>query len=194
MALGKHGGFFMCFKFNFLFFVWILFQSVPAVAQTNEPDFIGEAYLLNDQGERTPLDKEVAAYTKGISWKANSWNALSLEVAGGKAQTRVAQGHPVKLVVRAMDNNSDPLSIIKIYRLRAKKKKRVTVLSEDNSGTLMKSRTHTENLLSFVGQKYGSSSYLLTINGIEKGEYGIVVSNPNNIDEKRTVLSCFGVD
>lgn len=184
----------MCFKFNFLFFVWLLLQPVFAIAQTNEPDFIGEAYLLSDQGERTLLDKEIAAYTKGVSWKANSWNALSLEVTGGKAQTRVAQGRPVKLVIRAMDNNSDPLSIIKVYRFQAKKKKRITVLSEDNSGTLMKSRTHTKNQLSFVGQKYGSSSYLLIINGIERGEYGIVVSNPNNIDEKRTVLSCFGVD
>ena len=184
----------MCFKFNCSFFICLLLQSITAIAQTNEPDFIGEAYLLNEQGENMPLDKEIAAYTEGVSWKANSWNALSLEVTGSKAQTRVAQERSVKLVVRAMDNNSDPLSIITIYRLRSKRKKRITVLSEDNSGTLMKSRTHTKNQLSFVGKKYGSSSYLLTINGIESGEYGIVVSNPNNVDEKRTVISCFGVD
>lgn len=82
----------MCFKFKFLFFVSLLLQSFSAAAQTNEPDFIGEAYLLSDQGERTPLDKEIAAYTAGVSWKANSWNALSLEITGGKAQTRVTQG------------------------------------------------------------------------------------------------------
>lgn len=184
----------MYFKFNLLFFVYLLFQSVSAIAQTNEPDFIGETYLLSNQGEEILLDKEIAAYTKGVSWKANSWNALSLEIAGGKARTRVVQGSSVKLVVRAMDNNSDPLSFIKIYRLQAKKKKRMTVLSEDNSGTLMKSRTHTKNLLSFVGKKYGKSSYLLIINSIERGEYGIVVLNPNNVDEKQTVISCFGVD
>lgn len=184
----------MCFKFKLLFFASLLLQSFSAAAQTNEPDFIGEAYLLSDQGERTPLDKEIAAYTAGVSWKANSWNALSLEITGGKAQTRVTQGRPIKLIVRAKDNNSDPLSFIKVYRLKAKKKKRMTVLSEDNSGTLMKSRTHTKNQLSFIGEKYGTSSYLLTIKGVETGEYGIVVSNPNNIDEKRTIVSCFGVD
>ncbi len=184
----------MCFKINFVLFVCLLLQSVSAAAQTDEPDFVGEAYLLSEQGEKTPLDKEIAAFSKGMSWKANSWNALSLEVAGGKAQARVVQGHPVKLVVRAMDNNSDPLSIIQIYRFQAKKKKRLTVLSEDNSGTLMKSRTHTKNQLSFSGKKYGNSSYLLTINGIEKGEYGVFVSNPNTLTEKRAVISCFGAD
>jgi len=184
----------MCFKFNYLFFIYFLLQSITAIAQTNEPDFIGEAYLLNEQGKSMPLDKEIAAYTKGVSWKANSWNALSLEVTGSKAKVRVVKERSIKIVVRAMDNNSDPLSIIKIYHLRSKKKKRITVLSEDNSGTLMKSRTHTKNQLSFVGKKHGSSSYLLTISGIEPGEYGIVVSNPNNVDEKRTIISCFGVD
>lgn len=184
----------MCFKFNLLIFIYLLLQSFSTVAQTKEPDFIGEAYLLNGQGEKMPLDKEIAAYTKGISLKANSWNALSLEIVGSKAQTRITKGHPIKLVVRAKDNESDPLSFIRVYRLQAKKKKRVTILSEDNSGTLMKSRTYTENQLSFIGEKYGKSSYLITIKGIETGEYGIVVSNPNNIDETRTVVSCFGVD
>jgi hypothetical protein len=29
---------------------------------------------------------------------------------------------------------------------------------------------------------------------MEPGEYGVVVSNPNNRDEKRIVVSCFGID
>lgn len=178
----------------FLSLILFLSYSFPLFAQENEPDFIGEAYLLNEQGTCKQLDKEVAAYTQGMSWKANSWSALSLEIAGGKAQTRIAQKRVINLIVKAADNNSDPLSIITIYRFRAKKKKRITVLSEDNSGTLMKSRTHTKNQLSFVGKKYGNSSYLLTINNIVPGEYGIKVVNPNNVDEKNAIISCFGID
>ena len=150
----------MRYKFIiFLPLIILLFHSFPLVAQEKEPDFIGEAYLLNEQGEYMQLDKETAAYTKGMSWKTNSWSAVSLEITGGKAQTRTTQ-QAVKLIVRASDNNSDPLSIITIYSLKAKKKKRTTILSEDNSGTLMKSRTHTKNQVSFSGKKFGYSSYL----------------------------------
>lgn len=184
----------MCYKFiRFLPLIFFLFCSFPLIAQEKEPDFIGEAYLLDKQGGYMQLDKETAAYAKGVSWKANSWSALSLEITGGKAQTRITQP-TVRLIIKAADNNSDPLSIITIYRLKAKKKKRTTVLSEENSGTLMKSRTHTKKQIPFSGKKFGSSSYLLTINNVEPGEYGIVVANPNNIDEKKVIVSCFGVD
>lgn len=183
----------MYFKKSIIFVLLFLLQSF-VLAQIKEPDFIGDAYLLSKQGDRITLDKEIAAYTAGVSFQANSWNALSLEINGGQAKTRVAAGEPIKLVVRAHDNDTDPLSFIRIYRLQSKKKKRMTVLSEDNSGTFMKSRTHTKNQLFFVGEKYGSASYLLTIDEIEPGEYGVVVSNPNNVDQKRTVVSCFGVD
>ena len=171
-----------------------LWYSLPSIAQEVEPDFIGEVYIIDDQGESQQLDKEIAAFTRGVSWKANSWDALSLEIEGGKASTRIACKSTIKLIVRAADNNSDPISIIKIYRLNAKKKKRTTILSENNSGTLMKSRTHTKNQLPFSGKKFGKSSYLLTIKDIKSGEYGITVVNPNNIDEKQTIISCFGVD
>lgn len=185
----------MCFKFNYLWvLVLSLFSSLSVMAQDNEPEFVGEAYLMDGQGDYKQLDKEMAAYTRGISFKANSWDALSLEVPGEKAQLRIPQGQTLQLVVRAVDNNSDPLSIVSIYRLQSKRKKRKTILSENNAGTLMKSRTHTKNLVAFQGKKYGKCSYLLTINNIEKGEYGIVVLNPNNVDEKRVIVSCFGVD
>lgn len=163
-------------------------------AQENEPEFVGEVFVVDSQGIIKQLDKEIAAFTRGVSWQANSWDALSLEVEGGKAKTRIAKGQSVKLIVKAANNNSDPLSIISIYRFKAKKKKRTTVLSENNSGTLMKSRTHTKNQLYFTGKRYGSSSYLISIDDIEVGEYGILVANPNNVDEKRAVISCFGVD
>ena len=184
----------MCFKINLSLFICLLLFPICAMAQIDEPDFVGDAYLIGGTGEVTPLDKELAAYTRGISWSANSFDAVSLEIVGGKARTRVSQGSTFKLLVRAVDNNSDPLSIITIYRLKASKKKRTTVLSENNAGTMMKSRTHTKNQLVFSGKKYGTSSYLITISGAEPGEYGIMVANPNSVDEKKSVVSCFGVD
>ena len=172
----------------------VVFSSTMLYAQTPEPEFIGEVYWEKEDGSYVKLGKEIGAYTSGISWKSNSWNALAIELTGKNAKTRVPVGESIKLIIRAVDSNSDPISIISIYRFDARKKKRKTVIAEDNSGTLMKSRTHTKNQLVFSGKKYGTSSYMILIDDVPAGEYGIVISNPNSVDEKRTIVSCFGVD
>lgn len=155
---------------------------------------MGEAYLLDTQNEFTQLDKEIGEFSSGMSFSSNSWNALSLEIQGGESQTRIPSGESIKLIVRAVDNNSDPLTIISIYKFKANKKKRKVVLSEDNSRTLMKSRTHTKDMVRFNGKKYGDSSYLITLKNLKVGEYGIIVSNPNAREEKRAIVSCFAID
>ena len=183
-------------RVNSLFFslVLILVCVLPSMAQVTEPDFVGESFLLKSDGTTVPLDKEIGDFTSGVSWSSNSWNALSLEIVGGKAQTRFTSSEPLQLVVRGVDNNSDPLTIISIYKFKAKSKTRTVVISEDNSGTLMKSRTNSKGMIRFTGKKYGASSYLITLTGLKPGEYGIVVSNPNNRDEKKVVVSCFAID
>lgn len=163
-------------------------------AQVMEPDFIGEAYLLKNDSSTVSLDKEIADYTAGMSFSSNSWNALSIEIREGKAQTRFTSSEPLKIVVRAVDNNSDPLTIISIYKFKTKSSKRTVVLSEDNSGTLMKSRTNSKDMVRFNGKKFGTASYIIELKDLKPGEYGFIVSNPNNRDEKRTVVSCFGID
>lgn len=179
--------------FNLLILATALLLPTFSYAQIPEPDFVGEVYL--QKGDTyVKLEKEIGAYTKGISWKSNSWNALSLEVEGKSAQIRINHDEQKDFVVRAVDNNTDPISIITVYKFDVKRKKRKTILSLDNSGTLMKSRTITKNQVKFDGKKYGSSSYLISFNKMPIGEYGITVANPNNVDEKRTIVSCFGVD
>lgn len=181
-------------KYFAIFLIAISIGSTSLRAQEIEPDFVGEAYKLKNDNSTISLDKEYADYTAGISWSSNSWNALSIEIPKGKAQTRFSYGENLKLVIRAVDNNSDPLTIISIYKFKAKSKKRTVVLSEDNSGTLMKSRTNSKDMVRFNGKKIGASSYLIELKNLNVGEYGIIVSNPNNRDEKRTVVSCFGID
>jgi hypothetical protein len=177
-----------------LVLVTILSINIKSSAQESEPDFIGETHLIYAGDEYTQLDKEIGEFSSGMSFSSNSWNALSLEIQGGKSQTRIQKGKDIKLVVRAVDNNSDPLTIISIYKFKEKRKKRKVVLSEDNSGTLMKSRTHTKDMVRFNGEKYGKSSYLITLKNLKPGEYGIIVANPNNRDEKKTIVSCFAID
>ncbi|MBX3267074.1 MAG: hypothetical protein KF831_10240 [Acidobacteria bacterium] len=177
-----------------LLFALIAFGVAVSLGQTGEPEFIGEALLVRPDGSTVKLDKEIGDFTSGISWSSNSWNALSLEIAGGKALTRIKTGEPIELIVRAVDNNSDPLTIIAIYKFKAKKKSRSVLLSKDNSGTFLKSRTSSKNMVRFTGSKSGLSSYRISLTDLPAGEYGILVSNPNNRDEKRTIVSCFAVE
>ena len=172
----------------------VIASFLTVKGQSKDPDFVGDAYLLKTDSSHMALDKDYGDYTSGVSWSSNSWNALSLEVSGGKAQTRFSVNDQIQFVVRAVDNNSDPMTILTIYKFKAKKKSRTVVLSEDNSGTAMKSRTNSKDMVRFSGKKFGTSSYLLILNNLKPGEYGIVVTNPNSKDQKKTVVSCFGID
>ena len=46
----------------------------------------------------------------------------------------------------------------------------------------------------FTAEKYGENSYYLTFGDAPAGEYGIIVTNPNNVDEKMIIVSAFGID
>jgi len=48
--------------------------------------------------------------------------------------------------------------------------------------------------IKFQAKKYGKSSYMLTLPSVEAGEYGAMVHNPNDKDEKAAIVACFGVD
>jgi len=58
----------------------------------------------------------------------------------------------------------------------------------------MKSRTNYKDMVRFSGRKFGTSSYIIELKNLKPGEYGIIVTNPNSRDEKRTVVSCFGIN
>ena len=96
------------FKFLGLFLIAISFGTTSLKAQVSEPDFVGEAYQLKNDGSNVSLDKEIADYTAGMSWSSNSLNALSIEIREGKAQTRFSSSENLNIVIRAVDNNTDP--------------------------------------------------------------------------------------
>jgi ribosomal protein S6E (S10) len=179
---------------SFLILTTVLGNQLTLMAQVSEPDFIGESFVMKTDGTYSQLDKAIGDFTSGMSFSSNSFNALSLEIAGGRAQARFPVSQTLSLIVKAVDNNSDPLSIVSIYKFKESKNKRSVLISKDNSGTLMKSRTNSKDIINFMGKKYGTSSYLITLNNLKSGEYGIVVENPNSNDEKKVIVSCFAID
>jgi hypothetical protein len=46
----------------------------------------------------------------------------------------------------------------------------------------------------FNAKKYGVSSYLVSLNYLEPGEYGVIVLNPNVLNERQRVVATFGVN
>ena len=169
----------------------VLVISFNLKAQIKEPNFVGEAYLLTTDSTVKQLDKEIANFKEHLSFKVNGI-ALSIFVEGKCAQAKI-KSSDIKLIIKAIDNNSDPLSIIKIFKFDIKKNKRTSILSVDRSGSLLASRTYSKNQIKFEGKKYGISSYLISLTDLKTGEYGIIVSNPNNQDEKRKIISCFSI-
>ena len=166
-------------RIKLLFLISILFCTGSYAQETvTEPDFIGEVLVLNPDNSTTPLEKAT------VKIKTN--------VDGPSAQVRLHQGDDFKLIVRAVDNNTDPMSIINIFQFETGKKVRKAELS--SLSTFGGASSNNLELLPYTAKKYGESSYLITLKEKPVGEYGITVRNPNSLDEKNIIVASFGID
>ena len=175
-------------------------QTIPET--TPEPEFIGEIVTVRPDGTVAKLEKQsvqmrtranASAVIFGIG-KAKT----KLIIEGPKAGVRLTAGQPASFIVRAVDNATDPMSIINVFRFEAKKDKRrkgakneYEMASVSSFGSVKSNKLER---LSFTGRKFGESSYLITLDETPAGEYGITISNPNNIDEKQVIVSTFAID
>ena len=158
-------------------------------AQTLEPEFEGEVVGVFPDGSSKKLEKHNVRMRTGagvyIAGFAASKSKTKVLVEGGSASVRFDAAQPIALIVRAKDNKADPMSIVRVFRMKSTKKNRSAVFSV-NSNTM--------DYLRFSAEKYGESSYRLTFDERPAGEYGIIVSNPNNVDEKMVIVSTFAID
>lgn len=183
-------------KFKLLMaFVAMLF-SLSMIAQENEPSFIGEVNLVKADGSVLQLDKSVgkiktkagaSLYLTGIG-KVKS----KINVEGAQALARVGKDEEFKLIVKSVDNASDPLSIINIFQFDVTKKARKAELS--SLGTFGGHSDNNLELIPYTAKKYGEASYEITLKTRPVGEIGITVKNPNHQDEKSLIVACFGID
>lgn len=177
----------------------VLFLSCSFVysqESISEPDFIGEAILLSADNSVKALEKTT------VQFKTKA--AASMYIVGiGKVKTRITidgccaavranENEDFKLIIKAVDNDTDPLSIISIFKMEQKKKDRRAELS--SLSTFGGTSDNNLDLLSYSAKKYGTSSYLITLNEKPVGEYGIIVRNPNSLDEKTTVVATFAIE
>lgn len=119
----------------------------------------------------------------GVGSAADAVNTLAgvegMDIAfeGGKSAYAIKNtGKDIKLLIKAENNEVDPMGIYRIVRFKASKKDRRIQWIEFKPALLGSSDAQKKGFLSFTGHKYGNQSYLLTIpaSEIEAGEYGIV--------------------
>lgn len=170
-----------------------LFGMTTFAQDVTEPEFIGEVLYVAEGQTPAKLEKARATvktklgasvYLTGIG-KAKGW----MYVEGASSPVKVNSASP-RFVVRAVDNNSDPMAVVSLFKFTATKKDRKAEVS--SVSTLGGSSSNNMDYVPFDAKKYGESSYLLVPSvKMESGEYGITVSNPNNKDEKSVIVSCF---
>lgn len=174
----------------FLLFVMLICGiSINAQVTVSEPEFADETLLLTSNGQGVLLKREngtvktkagASLYLVGIG-KVKS----RLTLAGVHSASTIKGAATTRLIIRAKDNTTDPNSFISIFKFDVTKKERRYQLAE--SGTLSKTETNNLSSVEFKAKKYGKSSYLLLLEDLQPGEYGIVIGDPNNTNEKNSM-------
>ncbi len=179
--------------------ILLTFICLHANAQVSiaEPEFIGQIIALTTDSTGILLGKEsgqvktkagASVYLTGIG---SVKTRITLE--GAKAKVQLPKADEIRLVIRCVDNQSDPLSIISVTSFEVKKDQRRAEIAKAN--TFGGSSSNTMDTIDFNAKKYGESSYLVVLSNLQAGEYGIMVSNPNAQDEKNSLMmNCFGVE
>jgi hypothetical protein len=174
----------------------ISFCGIGVYAQDlEEPEFIGECLMLKPDHSTVLLEKHAtqtrSAMNAGMVITGFGSIKSKLQIDGCCSSTKVNSGDDVQFIVRAVDNNTDPMAIIKIFEFDSNKKfRRAEMASVNTFGTTKTNKLH---YLAFTGKKYGESSYLITLKDKPPGEYGITVTNPNSLDEKSTIIATFSI-
>ena len=63
-----------------------------------------------------------------IAGFAASKSKTKVLVEGGSASVRFDAAQPIALIVRAKDNKADPMSIVRVFRMKSTKKNRSAVI------------------------------------------------------------------
>lgn len=151
-----------------------------------EPEFIGEAIVVNWNGAYYPAEKTVAELKVKPQIIGTT---LKLYVKGSKSPVRVEQG-PVRIVVRAADQSSDPQREVTLIKYGGRRT-RDAVVEKFNDLTSVYSFNDVKRV-PFKGERYGKDSYMLTVDYLAPGEYGLFTGQ---IDpDKTNLIMSFGVD
>ena len=167
-----------------------------------EPEFVNSYCILTSESSLEVLPKEIgtinsyqnnspklSSVVDKVSPKQSvamdsipSTNEMDIVLKGPHSSYVIPKDmKTISLVIKAKDNESDPMGLYRIVRFNASKKDR-RILWMGFSPTLLGSeKAQKSGYVSFVADKYSLHSYILTLpeNEIIPGEYGIFLSAVN---------------
>ncbi len=176
-----------------LFTALLAVMTIHAKAQqvtVEEPEFAEQSLVLTSDATAKLLPRENAE----LKTKA----AASLYLTGiGKIKTRITlkgmnstaivNNEPtIRLIVKAVDNKTDPKSFINLFKFEVKQNKRQALVAE--LGTFSGASENSLSNIDYNAKKYGESSYLISLDNLTPGEYGMIIGDPNALTKKNTLM------
>jgi hypothetical protein len=167
---------------NLLLTICILFTSAYSFSQDllnkniPEPEFVGQALIINSDDEMKVLESSRLQQDSdlkllSIKTKYKTW----LEISGCCSQTILNKSNtPIKFIIKAENNNTDPTTLYQFVKLEKEKTKRKLLTS---TMSMKGVKSNQDGFITFYGKKYGSSSYLLSATIAEPGEYGLLIGS-----------------
>ena len=112
---------------------------------------------------------------EAVSVLANSEGMDIVFNGGSSVYGTKPDGEGMRILTKVEDNNYDPMDRYRVVKFSANKKQRKVQWVEISSSMLGDSEAKKGGFLPFTAEKYGESSYLLTIPAdvLEPGEYAI---------------------
>ena len=177
-----------------------LFKGLRS-SSTNEPEFINSYCIMTSDDAFVVLPKEngtIKSHQKIVSNATGGVGNVSSSVttagalAGTKGMDIVLEGRhssyvvpkdmkTISLVIKAKDNDIDPMELYRIVRFNGSKKDRCIQWMEFSPALLGSEKAQKSGYVNFIAHKYGEQSYILTFpeNEMIPGEYGIFLSAVN---------------
>ena len=154
--------------------------SVMAQVTVAEPKDAEETLMLVSNSKGVLLDQErgsVKASADASLLIIGAGRMKSrLTVKGTQSSSSVKGSANTRLIISVKDNTYDPESFIDIFKFEVTEKERRHLVKE--IGVLMKTDPDKKLFVDYEAQKYGKSSYLVTLKDLTPGEYGMVIKDP----------------
>jgi hypothetical protein len=161
--------------------------------QIPEPQFRGVILMVLDSTTGIELDSERSYTTTNTKGVPGLGKELLLNVVDGLSSSiKASTSKQIRLIAMVGDNSINPSVLFNIFKLgiNTKDKYRYVVIQSKKIGPVNDKTTKMNiDFKKFTAQKYGITSYLITIAEIlEPGEYAVT------IDGSRKQFNCFTVE
>ena len=172
-------------------------------SSTNEPEFINSYCIMTSDDTFVVLPKEngtikshqniVSNATGGVGNVSSSDTTAGVLVSTKGMDIVLEGGHSsyvvpkdmktISFVIKAKNNEIDPMELYRIVRFNSSKKDRRIQWMDFSPAFLGSEKAKKSGYVNFIAHKYGEQSYTLTLpeNEMLPGEYGIFFSIINGI-------------